>query len=387
MKGRNRVIGFAVVMVLIAMVFCLTGCGNRVSEDDVKAALEQKDAGSLTALIKQYSEGDGQGNREELDQLVKDDFTKLSSSKDYGDFEYMQQVAAKTGDLAIGAELSKILESSRGQMLKAFLEGDWIRKDMSNLDGCVVTMKWQGNTGQALVKDVADILTNDQGLQAADIKWQNVKIVRNKAVVLDDMKKQWGYASYAEAVKVDVDFEKEYMIINHDDIGYGTEGTQVWMRKDYVDSFKQDGVLEDSDFVISGDGLDEENYDLFQKEFSTGERNLYMLFYYDKSQDKSLEGVVKTSRAITLGASEQEVLKAYGMGSRGIFEPESDAICKLIQKTEDQSSLAYLSRKAAYYLHYTVADKSDSYIRFYFDKNDRVTAVVFGSEYPGNSSY
>jgi len=377
------------VLLMAAAICCLAGCGDQVTEDDVQAVLDQKDAAALTALIKQYSEGDGQSNQKELNQLVLDFFETLCGSDDYQDFKFIDRVSEQTASLQVGKKGVQLLEDNRGQMIRAFMSGDWVRKDMSNLDGCIVTMKWDGDTGQAAIKDTSGMLNNDQEFQEGEMKWENVKLLQGQKIQLDDMEKRWGSVSYGEGTEAEIYFQGEYLVIHNDDFtsSYYGEGDQIWMRQSYLDSFEKDGTLDDSDFVISGDSVGETDYDLFEKEFSTGEEDLYTLFYYDAGQDQSKEGVVRTSRGITLGSAEQDVTKAYGMGSRGYFDGSSDVVCRLAQHAQDEASREQLQEHASYYLHYTVKEKDGAYIRFYFDQQNQVTAIVFGNEYPGNSAY
>ncbi len=137
------------------------------------------------------------------------------------------------------------------------------------------------------------------------------------------------------------------------------------------------------DFVFTGNDF-EGKYDFLQDidELGyTGENGWALNFHaYNKDADKSKKGCIKTSRGIVLGSTMKSVTKAYG-DKKAIKVDKDEKIYKCLM---DQSVdfLTKTLKASDTYIDYTYT-YTDSYkyknkvaIRYYFDKDDKVSIIV-----------
>ena len=93
-------------------------------------------------------------------------------------------------------------------------------------------------------------------------------------------------------------------------------------------------ALCDADFTASGSSV--QNADVIGQLKRDYNRDAAVYFYYDPSADASKEGVVKTSRGITLGASGDSVRAAYGnpSGTGSCSSPSSTIILEIAYRND-----------------------------------------------------
>ena len=73
-------------------------------------------------------------------------------------------------------EKERTEEKDMEATIQDFTAGEWVRADMTGLDGVVIDVKWNKENGTAIIKDVSDTL-RDYGFEINNIKWKNIKVI------------------------------------------------------------------------------------------------------------------------------------------------------------------------------------------------------------------
>lgn len=106
---------------------------------------------------------------------------------------------------------------------------------------------------------------------------------------------------------------------------------------------------------------------------------------YNKETDKSKKGCIKTNRDIVLGSTMKSVTKAYGDVKASKIKKDETIYKLLLDQSND--NLTKTMKSSVTYIDYTYTyTDSNKYknklaIRFYFDKDDKVNAIVYYNNY------
>lgn len=241
-------------LVLIIMTsFILAGCGG-VSEDDIKESIENKRANETAKLINSYAKQD---DKKELDEAVAKDFKDLCKSTEYSDFEYMDKVVAKLKDKELKAILNDVIQRNGSNKVIAFIEGDWVRRDYTDLDGVAINVKSNKDDSVAIITDVRK--SKDKDFKAGDVKWKNIKPMSSNEFVFEDLSKGSDDSHYEQGY-ANVEYDKNQINcrISASNKAYKKGNVQVWIKKEVIDEKK--ALLKKADIKDLGK-IDKDSYE------------------------------------------------------------------------------------------------------------------------------
>ena len=377
------------LLILGAMLFSAS-CGSSTAEyaQEIAIVVENQDSAALAQLITHSSE---EGTSESVMPIVEENFTTLSSGTDYEDFQFMRTVINDLGDTEEANTLENVLDSQFQNEVKAFLSGDWVRKDATHLDGCIITVTFSDTASFATIKDLSQVVDDSYKFSAGDVKWDNIQIVDRNTIKFDTL--TMGDESKYITCLGTIDYDAGTIKTHASDPTWLTyyNGDNLWMRKDIFDANSEKSVLTEEDFVMLESNSDNKT-DVFE-ELSDTEFTCFFTGF-DPSLDKSEDAWNVTSRDIGLDATREDVISAYGIGSESEVLPDVDAMAILIHILSQNPSLPDILKYCDDSLHHEVKyfiqysnEAHDHYIRFYFDEQDLVKLIIWYNDEPGKHVY
>ena len=349
---------------------------------DLPTVFETKDTKQITEVIALYQE---QSNKEELDKAVVKQFKKLSDSKDYQDFVFMENLSDQIQDEALQKELKGVLDENFENKVVAFTMGEWVRRDYTNLDGMVIDLKWADNDGTALVTG-AKVKDNVDNFKDNDVKWKNTKAISEDELSYEDLWKSDGEPHYEQAV-AKIDFDQGIMVchVTGNDEEYSKGLTQVWIQKSRIDTGKETIIDDDFSYV---------DKEMFEND------DTYFEFSYDTDliKDEALRKLVEkmeeedpyTKQGSLLERFEKDdditrkmVIDKYSYGHIVYQAPKDDEVHKTMLELVADNNKDYICKGVASLIEqsdYAViydTKKNDKHIKMYFDAEDRLLAAIF----------
>ncbi|MGI6721382.1 MAG: hypothetical protein ACOX4I_02305 [Anaerovoracaceae bacterium] len=350
------------IILVIAGLLVLCSCG--LSKNEVNEAIENRNVSSLASMVDECS-------NDKSEEILKNAFDSLSDSEDYEDFVYMDKVLNKAKNSETKEMLHALLEKKYKNRVKAFTSGEWVRRDLTELDGGIIDIKWSGDTGVATLESVSNMLDNEFGFKKNDIKWNDMKILDKSSFKYEDLTKDGETGSYVLALaKIDYNENVIKISVSEPSRGYEKGDEQRWVRKSYIDKCNKDipaTTRKDFNAIIEG-----KKVDMLKK--IKEEDTVEVFYWYDKRFDKSKKGAITTNRGIHVGSTKEDVIKKYGIGSTVLFSPKND---KSYKGMAAYPSAKKQLRNCKEIIAYRSRDKSNTCIRFYIDKNNEVMLVDY----------
>lgn len=154
-------------------------------------------------------------------------------------------------------------------------------------------------------------------------------------------------------------------------------------KKKYTAKVTVVNNISSDDFSFEEYVPDVNAYAMVYTEFINEKKNQDGIFHSFDSSDGSKEGIKKTARGIIIGSKSSEVLKAYGNES-AIKYSSKDYIHQYVEKNYPE----FDTSRWVKYLEYKYTEKSgdskgEYRIRFYLDKDSKVTEIMFIKNYNG----
>ena len=369
---RKHTLLCLLISILVLMVsLVLTGCGG-VSEDDIKESIDNRKAGETAKLINSYAK---QEDKNDLDEALAKDFKDLCKSTEYSDFEFIDKVISKIKDKELKAKLGDIIQNNGSNKVLAFIEGDWVRRDYTNLSGVVINVKSNKNDSVAIITDSKK--SKDKDFKTGDVKWKNIKPLSSNEFVFEDLSK--GDDSHYEQGYATIDYAKNQINckISATYNAYKKGNIQVWIKKDVIDEKKE--TISKKDFSINGEKVRPSNdsAEYIYNAVDVNNKKLRKKVY--KIDDG--EDYILSRNKVTLGKSDRgEVISAYGYGTVIYASYKKNAIYQTIKDDNTIGSDGFINiiKQAKYKVVYFSKNKRQN-LEFYFNSQDKLIGISFGN--------
>ena len=312
---------------------------------------------------------------EEVDSHIAALFEDKYTSKEYDDFIFADKVIKKIENKDLKTIIQELKSNHEKDRVIAFLNGDWVRKDGTNLSGTCISVSADNDGFTGIIKSVNG-KGKDLGFAENDVKWKEGNIVDKKHITFDDLIELASNSEYGTSSGT-INF-KYYQINTHSssksarsEYKYGTN--QVWIKKDYADKYKKIKDVTKKDFVLKKVPKEEEeiiDYDKDLYKYLKGFDAAGVAFSYGCESDYK----VVDHRGIKLGSAKDEVIDAYGIGYTNIYDQVTDP---LYDGYNYKEQFIKSFKKSKSFIAYGTSDLN---IKFYFDKNDKVCMEAFGTE-------
>lgn len=360
------------MLLLLTVVLC--ACGG-VSEDDISAAVESKSVDDVVALVEQYSEQD---NKDDLNGCLAEEFKALCESTEYSDYEFMDGVIKKVKDKSLKEQLTEVIDDNCTNKVIAFTEGEWVRRDMTDQDGIVLTLQWNKEDGTAIVTETKNAKKTD--FKNDEIKWKNIKVISQKQFSYEDLAKgDDGSTGYNQGLgKINYENKTIKCKISDVDNGYSYGKTQIWVKKDAIDPEKEIITKKDLTEIYDEKSFDKDNYYYYYEEKLVRDmqiRKALLKKYKDEKEQTIRESV-------TLGDSRKKVIEAFGYGHIVYQSYKDDPVYKIAKyalsegdDSIDSKGFVDILKQPKYAVVY-MNKKNSMFTKMYFSSNDKLLGIV-----------
>lgn len=375
MTGGKHIRNGIVLAMIMAVTFLLCACGG-VSADDISAAVESQKVDDVVSVVEQYAE---QKDKADLDAALVEQFKTLCESTDYSDYEFMDQVIAKIKDKDLKAELQDTIEDNCTNKVIAFTEGEWVRRDLTDQDGIVLSLKWNKDDGTGILTETKNAPKTN--FKVGDIKWKDVSVISMKEFSFKDLSRSDEVTDQIQGLgKINYENKTIKCQISDVDKDYSLGNTQVWVKKDAIDTEKEHITKKDfQEWFREKDYKKDYYYWWYEDTFVRDKKDRETLLKEDKN-DK-----IPTVRDVTFGDNRKKVISAYGYGHIIYQSYNSDPFHNLAESAVNRENKASnrgfmdILKQSKYAALYT-NKKGTAFLKMYFNKNDKLMLVVFAPE-------
>ena len=334
---------------------------NEISEDflqkateSMKQAVDKHDAGQFADVLLK-AENIKYGNESLLDNvtsaaidLVNADLQKPT----YDSFLFLDKLIdslngqERLADFA--NKLDQIRDANGEKRAAAFLSGNWVRMDGTDLNGLRLQIIIADKQSVGIVLD--DIKSGSSYYQKNDIKWKNLSILNSTTFSLvgysaKSSRNTTGSLSDEMGI-IDYDSMRIFIHSVRNSSSYSLGDNQVLVKED---ALIESAPLTEDDFVLSFDEAIDD----------TGETKVDAFHSKSAYYASAASNHFALPRKVGIGSSWHEVADAYGYGISNYFRTAFETAYKKLPPEESQ----LLVEQADQFMDYSL---DEHHIRFYF---------------------
>ena len=391
MRKRNVLSKTVLILISLMVLLVLAGCAEKIDTTPLADALGARDADAVISEVLTLYEKEAQ---ELYDPILQESFQTMAASENYDDFVFMDTVLEGITETDSVDTLNAIVKNAYKNRVKAFLSGQWVRMDGTNLDGVILEISFSDDVNIATVADISNMLDSIYGFAVNDVKWKNIQAIDEDRITYDDLRKGGSEgAEYSTCIGTINYSDFSIQVHNSSETTYelaSSGSNQVWIKKDYLDSLGDTRFLTDEDFIYT-DNQTGEKIDAMkdlENRGATYENPDYCFIFFDPNLDPVDENgkpiVITTNRGISIGDSKEDVLKAYSLGSGLNITKESDDILAWTSQAakegrpDSKHIVDVTGLDVTSVISYTQKEnRSGHSIRFYFNSNDKVAFIFY----------
>ena len=335
--------------------------GEDSATDDALAqkllsAQADEDLDSAVTAINEYYEETG--NAEAVSATIAELANNTISSQNYNDYTFTDSLISRFEDFS--ADAAKIMSKAYENRAKAFLLGDWVRRDGSKNTGLEVNVRISGD-------NIIGLLTyapKSSQFNGNEIKWADFSFYEDNLITLDDLNTA-GYYIYSSGM---LDYNNGSMCISISLSGTSLNNgaVQYWVKKSCLDAYGEGITLDNDDFII--EKWDGEKYETVNCNYAMYNNYVFPHFFDDGSTAR--EEIAKFRDGITLGSSLEDVMKVYGVGIGRPYYSSIDPVRSRLESNNLNDDLAAYDSQVVQMV-YQDSSKQKCLI-FGFDDNDEL---------------
>ena len=329
-------------------------------------AVETQDIEAVQSAVQEYVSATG--DEDTVGEKLAAVLSEISDKQNDDAFRFAERLVSSFSDFSFQNQLETILNDSVSNRVCAFLRGDWIRRDGSINTGIQLNVKISEN-GSIIgaVTSSPETVAFKQG----SIKWKDFEVFDKNNITLYDLATTGSYA-YSSGL-LDYDANSMCILVSPSYYTITSGAQQYWVKKEYVDRYSSADPISVEDFVFELWNSDAGEMVTFD---STGPlRYMQPEFYFsDPESGIAPSSVIKTARGITLGATQEEVAAAYGIGAGKKYISDTDTMRAYLKNYQKDSALSVYDQQD-YQLVYS--DPSTNFcLVFCFNENHEVIMIL-----------
>lgn len=290
------------------------------------SAQTEEDLDSAVTAINEYYEETK--NAEAVSATIAALANNTVSSQNYNDYTFTDSLIAEFEDFS--ADAAEIMNGAYENRAKAFLLGDWVRRDGSKNTGLEVNVRISDN-------NIIGLLTyapKSSLFNGNEIKWAGFSFYEDNLITLDDLNSA-GYYVYSSGI-LDYDNGSMSISISLTGTSLNNGAVQFWVKKSCLDVYGEGRTLDDNDFII--EKWNGEKYETVNCNYAMYNHYVFPHFFDDGSTKR--ENIAVFRDGITLGSSLEDVMKVYGVGLGRPYYSSLDPLRSTLESSKLYDDLA-----------------------------------------------